>query len=543
MYGISLNRNECINITMNQTQSDVHFSDKVPLNREASAEYLGSCIADDGHNSPEISSRISKALTALRALGVFFRNSSPVKFKLQVYNSVVNAILIYSLETNNISVTEAKRLNAFQIKCFRRVLGVPQTFIDKSWTNEKVIRDLKAAYSLSQEDSSLPPPKYYANKRKLKIQSDRMFQPLSVTLLKRRHTLLGHVLRRDDPEDPMRQTLFEDHTWIPRIARPGTKPFKRLNWLALTMESAFKTFFPKANFDITNNLHITNLKSKADGREGCFGTNQCQWRDAPETEPTLPEPGHPRPLPKSLAKAKGKAKSIPKGPTTIRAADITPATVHIDQRLGISFDTITTGATRRNRFRIPGCTNSRPAIQNLTSGPTGPSAPSTAHNTTSTSSSSAGVPVPDSAWYLRRFASPDKDNNKNVSTPSPESTTVSHESLLVTRFTSIVNNPHHYPPPTDTELAELFGDSDPSASSGACAADPPLDTNQDSTHNNTIYISLISDSEDGCEADFWAALGGIDPTSKPTSPPTTHDTEFYDIFTDSDSSLPPSSPS
>ena len=33
-------------------------------------------------------------------------------------------------------------LDAFQINCYRRILGIPPTYIDKTWTNKKVIEKL-----------------------------------------------------------------------------------------------------------------------------------------------------------------------------------------------------------------------------------------------------------------------------------------------------------------------------------------------------------------------------------------------------------------
>ena len=77
------------------------------------------------------------------------------------------------------------------MKMLRRVLNVPPTHIDREWTNQKVVDELKLR----------------AQYQHVKL-SDRWKQ--------RKITLLGHILRAP-ADDPMKQILFEQGTDRPRI--------------------------------------------------------------------------------------------------------------------------------------------------------------------------------------------------------------------------------------------------------------------------------------------------------------------------------------
>ena len=85
--------------------------------------------------------------------------------------------------------SEQNRIDAFQINMLRRILRVPPTHIDRSWTNQKVIDAFTERYG------------YVHTKLSSKW--------------KKQVVLLGHVLRAPQ-NDPMRHVLFEAGTNLPR---------------------------------------------------------------------------------------------------------------------------------------------------------------------------------------------------------------------------------------------------------------------------------------------------------------------------------------
>ena len=61
------------------------------------------------------------------------------KDKLNIYNAVVRSKVAYSLETAPLSISQKKKLDAFQQKGIRQIMGIQPTFIDRTMTNEKVL--------------------------------------------------------------------------------------------------------------------------------------------------------------------------------------------------------------------------------------------------------------------------------------------------------------------------------------------------------------------------------------------------------------------
>ena len=104
------------------------------------------------------------------------------------------------------------KLSAFQMKSFRRILGVPPAFIDRTQTNQ-VVREKVEQYGVDTTSFS----QVWKN-QKLK--------------------LFGHILRANH-KDPLRQVLFSYSSFSPknfpmkRIGRP------RLDWLQETIKDAY----------------------------------------------------------------------------------------------------------------------------------------------------------------------------------------------------------------------------------------------------------------------------------------------------------------
>ena len=76
---------------------------------------------------------------------------------------------------------EIQRINAFQMKGVRRILGIPPTHIDRQWTNARVWE-------------------------KAKNDTKNRILRFSEMLEKRKMSLLGHVIRADIG-DPMREVV------------------------------------------------------------------------------------------------------------------------------------------------------------------------------------------------------------------------------------------------------------------------------------------------------------------------------------------------
>ena len=118
------------------------------------------------------------------------------------------------------------------------------------------------------------------------ITEIRMF---SSTRLQCKISLLGHIIR-SEPNDPMRQVLFEKGTLIPRLEfckRPG-KP--RQQWLSTTYADAYQTLNLPHPFDMDNPAHRQLVNELALKRMGVFSwfTTENRHRKAEAFLPALP---------------------------------------------------------------------------------------------------------------------------------------------------------------------------------------------------------------------------------------------------------------
>ena len=126
------------------------------------------------------------------------------------------------METLQSTDSQAKRLDAFQLKGLRKILGLVSTFIDRNNTNAKVFEEANKHW------------KSMGANGKTNVTS---IIPVSKLLQVRNITLLGYILRRK--EDPMLNVALNlDYTpkesYKKRVRRPKQK------WVHSQMEKAWK---------------------------------------------------------------------------------------------------------------------------------------------------------------------------------------------------------------------------------------------------------------------------------------------------------------
>ena len=132
--------------------------------------YLGSCISSNLSLDSELNVRIGKAATAMARLAkrVWDNSLLTINTKMKVYQACVLSTLLYGSETWTLYSRQERRLNAFHMRCLRRLLGI--TWQDRI-TNAEVL-------------SRAGLPSMYA------------------MLTQRRLRWLGHVCRMDDGRIP-----------------------------------------------------------------------------------------------------------------------------------------------------------------------------------------------------------------------------------------------------------------------------------------------------------------------------------------------------
>ena len=112
------------------------------LGTVTSFKYLGAVVSDDG-SKPEVLSRITQATAALTKLKPIWRdNKISLGSKVKLMRSLVISIFLYACESWTLTAELEKRTQAFEMRCYRRLLNI--SYKDHV-TNEEVRRKIQAA--------------------------------------------------------------------------------------------------------------------------------------------------------------------------------------------------------------------------------------------------------------------------------------------------------------------------------------------------------------------------------------------------------------
>jgi hypothetical protein len=179
---LSAEKTKILRTPFPDTPTDPILLDGSPLEDVTTFKYLGSDISmplrQPAEVFPGVMTRIAHAQNAydlLRA-NFFDRREIGKRQKLRVYLAAVRPVLLYGCETMPLRAKEEGKLDAFELNCWRRMMGI--SYLDRV-TNTEVFERLRNPRSCSAE------------------------------LRKRRLSYLGHVMRMS-PERLARRSLLAD---------------------------------------------------------------------------------------------------------------------------------------------------------------------------------------------------------------------------------------------------------------------------------------------------------------------------------------------
>ena len=105
-----------------------------------SMQYLGTVLTEDGQVSSELSRRIGQAKGEFTSLCKVWNHSSlSVRRKLHIFQSLVLSKLLYGIAACCFTVAQLRRVNGFQAKCLRQILGISHVFYSRV-SNAEVLR-------------------------------------------------------------------------------------------------------------------------------------------------------------------------------------------------------------------------------------------------------------------------------------------------------------------------------------------------------------------------------------------------------------------
>ena len=181
-HNLKLNRGKCKLLVTNDHGTKIYFTDGTQATRVDKLLYLGAWFHKYLDNSSILRHKLIEATGVMRQLRIFWKTMRcTIPWKLRVFEAVVRAKLFYAMETMNLTPSQQKTLDVFFYRALRRILGIPPTHIDRSWSNTRV---LERACALARH------PKH-----------PRRHQgptPFAEYDNQRRLRLLGHLLREDE---------------------------------------------------------------------------------------------------------------------------------------------------------------------------------------------------------------------------------------------------------------------------------------------------------------------------------------------------------
>ena len=113
------------------------------LEEVKSFKYQGSIISDQGSKS-EILNRIALAIAVLTKLNVIRKDKNiALRSKIRLMRALVISIFLYACESWTLNKDLEKRIQAFETRCFRKLLGI--NYRDRRPNNDVRSRTVQAA--------------------------------------------------------------------------------------------------------------------------------------------------------------------------------------------------------------------------------------------------------------------------------------------------------------------------------------------------------------------------------------------------------------
>ena len=98
--------------------------------------YLGNKLNKKASVKEEISHQMQQVTITWKRLHVYWKaTNASKKWQLLAYDAIIKSKLLYGLETAQVSRADLKRIDAFQLRGIRQILGEKHTYWDREATN------------------------------------------------------------------------------------------------------------------------------------------------------------------------------------------------------------------------------------------------------------------------------------------------------------------------------------------------------------------------------------------------------------------------
>ena len=108
----------------NGISTDITIDNK-KLETVRSFKYLGAIVSDE-RSKPEVLSRIAQTTAAVIKPQVIWNDKNiAISFKIRLMRSLAMPIFVYACEAWTITANTERRIQALEMRCFRKLLGIP----------------------------------------------------------------------------------------------------------------------------------------------------------------------------------------------------------------------------------------------------------------------------------------------------------------------------------------------------------------------------------------------------------------------------------
>lgn len=244
-YGLNLNMDKCVAVKRN-TEGKFSFPNGNTLQTEEQATYLGNELNNKEDITLEINNKLNEVRRTWFKLSTYWKaKDCNQKWQLIIYDAVIRSKLLYGLETVQLTETQEKKIDAFQMRGLRQIMKNTHTYYNREHTNKHILEEASKSA--------------YPNK-------DRQINIFSQICEKRKIKLMGHNLRTAN-NDPLREVTFEDST-AERRKDYGIRRQERakLNWIKDTKNEIWYTVLKeRENFEETteqNNKILAEARNR-----------------------------------------------------------------------------------------------------------------------------------------------------------------------------------------------------------------------------------------------------------------------------------------
>jgi hypothetical protein len=201
-------------------QYELRSPDGVPIEPTHSMKYLGNTLHDDGGLKTELGKKLGVAWSDFSKLSRVWQHAQMTRRrKIEVFQSLIVSRLLYGLSTAWLNVAEVRRLNGFQARCLRPILGIK--------------------------------PAYFSRVSNATVLQQAGQIPLGKQLQKQQLLLYGKVAR-SPAADPLRELAFCPGTLRPATSRYVRRVGRPRNEWTVMLEKRAYAMTPQADRVIHN---------------------------------------------------------------------------------------------------------------------------------------------------------------------------------------------------------------------------------------------------------------------------------------------------